>query len=384
LKIALCSDWFYPRIGGVTSHIVGLAIELTKQGHEVQIITTENGVRNCSNSPFSSIYRISVSEVARLVPSSTIVIPPNPAKIREVLQRECFDVVHGHHAFTPTSLLSIQAAKKLGTPTVLTNHTISFAPRKGYFWVPLSFALFPFKMYIGRADRVISVSSAAADFIGHFVDRERIIVVPNGVDIHRFNHVGNDARLAYVSDASKSVPTALYVGRLAYSKGVHVLIRAMPRVLKEVPDAQLLIAGDGLMRGYLEYLIGRLSLNDHVKLLGFIPDEALPKLYHSCDVFVLPSLCCEAFGIALLEAMASGKPIVASRAGGIPEVIRNGVTGVLVNKGDLDSISREVIRLMIDKRFAKTLGQNARRVVETKYSWPIVAAQVESIYEDIQ
>jgi len=368
MKIALCSDYFYPRIGGVTSHILGLATELQKQGHDITIITkktNDNGFHD-----FHEIEGIRIREVTPLIPCSNLIVPPNTTEIRRLFKREDFDIIHAHHAFTPTSLLSIAAAKKLNIPAVLTNHTIPFR-HDNRLW---SFAAPPVKKYVNKADGVIAVSNAAANFIEHFTPKKNIVIIPNGVDTDRFNSPEK-------SNITEK-PTILYVGRLVYRKGLHVLIRAMPYVLRKIPDAQLLIAGNGHMKCLIELLIKRYGLEKHVKLLGFVPDKNLPMLYYMCNVFVLPSLHGESFGVTLLEAMASGKPIVASNVGGIPEVIEDDVTGLLVKKDSEKELADAISKILIDPNLAKILANNARKSVE-KYSWTHVTEKVEKVYREV-
>lgn len=382
LKIALCTEWFFPRIGGISSHVLGLASEMRKRGHEVVIITKQaNDAHRYKRFEDGELSQLRC--VKPLFPLPTIIVPPNPSEIGKVLKREGFDIVHAHHTFTPTPLLSVAAAKRLEVPAVLTNHTIFLVSDLRYFWTPMSYVLFPFRKYIDKADKVIAVSQAAAEFIANFAEREKVVVVPNGVDISRFNPISRKFEGSSDFSAEKDRSIILYVGRLVYRKGLHVLLKAMPFILDEFPHVQLLIAGRGYMESFLRLFVKRLRLEDHTKLLGFVPNEELPKLYNISDLFILPSLYCESFGITLLEAMASEKAIVASRVGGIPEVIQNGVTGLLFERGDERDLAKAVLNVLTDRSFAETLASNARKEVEEKYSWPIVAEEIEEIYKAV-
>ena len=375
MKVALCTDYFYPRIGGVSSHVAGLASELERRHHEVVIMT-----KFAKGDTRSSIAG-KVSYLRPSIPIPVILVPPKAADIRDVLERGKFDIVHAHHAFTPTSLLSVSAARKIGMPAVLTNHTIFLASDHESLWVPTSYVLYPFRRYINKANLITAVSQTAADFIGHFTERGKVVVIPNGIDSDRF-----DSR-----PCAKEYPThevggghiILYVGRLVYRKGIHVLVKAMPQILRELPDAQLLIAGEGVMGDFIKLLIKSLDLKDHVKLMGFVPNEMLPDLYGLSQVFVLPSLYCESFGITLLEAMASGKPVVASNVGGVPEVVEDEVTGLLFRKGDERDLADGVLRVMSDHDLALKLAEKARRSVEDNFSWFVVADKIESLYEEL-
>jgi glycosyltransferase involved in cell wall biosynthesis len=382
LKVALCTDFFFPRIGGVSSHVVGLALQLEKHGHEVVIITKQtDNLKGCNG--FQNVKAAPSKSVKPLIPFSTILVPPNPYEIQETIKKEGFDIVHAHHAFTPTSLLSIAAAKKLGIPAVLTNHTIFLASEEDYLWEPISYILFPFKRYIQKADRIIAVSKTAADFIGHFADRKRIVIIPNAVDTLQFNPTHSNVKNHPSFPRLEGEPTILYVGRLVHRKGIHVLIKAMPKVIKVFPKARLVIVGKGYMQCFLRLLTRTLNLDEHVRFLGSIPDDELPDLYRMSDIFVLPSLYCESFGISMLEAMASGKPVIASKVGGIPEVIQDGLTGILVKKGDEDDLAHAILRISANPTLAKTIAYNAWKTTHEKYSWSVIAKEIESIYREV-
>ena len=374
MRVALCTDYFYPSIGGVQSHIAGLASELERRGHEAVILAKQVRADLLNGSTLTLQSHKKVFYVKSIFPLPIILVPPRPAEIREVITRGRFDIVHAHHAFTPTSLLSISSAEKLRVPSILTNHTIFLASDAKHIWVPASYVLYPYRRYINKASLITAVSRAAAKFIEHFAKGKEIIVVPNGVDVERFTFVA-------VKTSLLEEPTILYVGRLAYRKGLHVLVRAIPLVLKEIPDAQLLIVGEGYMDSFLKMLIKSLNLEENVKMLGFISDENLPELYASSHLFVLPSLHCESFGVTLLEAMASGRPIIASNVGGIPEVIEDGVTGLLFRRGDAQDLADKIIKVLNDNKLARTLAFNARKLVKERYSWTVIANKVEDLYE---
>jgi len=370
MKIALCSDW-YPRIGGVTSHMVRLAKELQKLGHEVTIIT-KNGHEGATHEISLNVKGVNV----QFLPDN-ILTPPNLMKLGRILKEGKFDVVHGHHAFVPTSLFSISLAKRLGTPTVLTNHSIPF----GYgscVWTPISYSfLFPYRRYVNKADKIIAVSNAAADFIKHFADERKVLVIPNAVDDTFFND-GFDKKIL---NKNRS-PTILYVGRLSHRKGLHVLVPAMKHVVKKVPNARLLIVGEGYTKGFVRVLVKALGLEKNVKLLGLAHPQQLLLLYKMSNVFVLPSIYGESFGIVLLEAMASRVPVVATDVGGISEVITDNYTGLLLKPGNSKELANAILKVLNNPNLSKKLVKNARKEV-MKYRSHIIAKKIESVYEEL-
>jgi phosphatidyl-myo-inositol dimannoside synthase len=175
-------------------------------------------------------------------------------------------------------------------------------------------------------------------------------------------------------------PWILTVARLDFHKGIDTVIRALPAIRAAVPTARYAVAGIGSRRGSLEALVSELGVGDAVRLLGFVPDEELPALYHAADLFVLVSrrydLLVEGFGIAIVEASASGLPVIGSRSGGIPAAIREGETGFLVDPDDPAAVAATAVRLLGDDALRRRMGAAGRAAVETHYNWDRVAADL--------
>ena len=203
--------------------------------------------------------------------------------------------------------------------------------------------------------------------------------VPLGTTPSRFRS-GLDAgpvRRKYGLDGG---PWLLTVARLDFHKGIDTVIRALPAIRAAFPAVRYAVAGIGNRRGALEGLVSEMGLGDAVRLLGFVPDDDLPALYNAADVFVLVSrrydLLVEGFGISIVEASASGLPVIGSRSGGIPEAIREGETGFLVEPEDPASVAAAAIRLLGDEALRRRMGAAGRAAVETHYNWDRVAADL--------
>jgi len=178
-------------------------------------------------------------------------------------------------------------------------------------------------------------------------------------------------------------PWLLTVARLDYHKGIDTVIRALPAIRAVVPTVRYAVAGVGSRREALERLIAELGLEDAVRLLGFVSDDELPALYNAADLFVLASrrydLLVEGFGISIVEASASGLPVIGSRSGGIPEAIRDGETGFLVEPEDPAALAATAIRLLGDEGLRRRMGAAGRAAVESYYNWDRVAADLIGI-----
>jgi phosphatidylinositol alpha-mannosyltransferase len=203
-------------------------------------------------------------------------------------------------------------------------------------------------------------------------------VIPNGVDVERF-HPRNEPFADWVDPARVNL---LFVGRLDPRKGAHHLIAAMPEVLKRTDGAaRLLIVGDSYLRGKLEASVPR-DAKPHVHFLGHVPIADLPRWYATGDVFVSPASGNESFGIVLVEAMASGRAVVASDIPGYRSVVVPGQNGVMVPPGDVPALACAVADLALDPARRRQLAENGRaRALE--FSWPRITDRIEVVYREV-
>jgi len=175
-------------------------------------------------------------------------------------------------------------------------------------------------------------------------------------------------------------PWLLTVARLDFHKGIDTVIRALPAIRAAVPGTRYAVAGVGSRRDTLAALVAELGLTDAVRLLGFVPDADLPALYNAADLFVLASrrhdLLVEGFGISCVEASACGVAVIGSRSGGIPEAIREGETGLLVEPDDPTALAAAVVRVLGDDALRRRLGAAGRAAVEGYYNWDRVTADL--------
>jgi glycosyltransferase involved in cell wall biosynthesis len=274
------------------------------------------------------------------------------------------DVVHAHHFRSLPTRVAAVTARLRRQATVVTDHGLP-----GGSWDGLAKRLF---------DRYLLVSRCSASLLGAPPERTRVIY--GGADPKRF-----------APDPRTPRDGVLFVGRLTPHKGVDRLIRALP------PGAVLRVAGAGHdprppERDYPD-LLRRLAAGRQVEFLGAVPDRLLPDLYRSAAALVLPSVdrtcygrpvaVSELLGLAVLEAMASGTPVVASRIGGLAEVVADGETGFLVAPGDVDALRDRLGRILSDRRLAARLGDAARQLVLGRFTWRRCAERCLAAYEEL-
>ncbi len=220
-----------------------------------------------------------------------------------------------------------------------------------------------------RASEVIVLAERLGRALESLVDPVRLHLIPSGVDRELFRGPFSDP----LPDLPH--PRVLFVGRLAPQKGVLRLVQAMPMLL---PDAQLVLLGDGPQRSKVEAEIDRLGLRKRLHITGFVHHHHVPAYMAHADVLALPSVY-EELGSVLLEAIQAGIPIVASRTGGITEVVRDGREGLLVDAGDPLALAGAINRLLKDSELRTSLSSGARRSA-VDYDWRELARKVLVVY----
>jgi phosphatidylinositol alpha-1,6-mannosyltransferase len=210
----------------------------------------------------------------------------------------------------------------------------------------------------------------------------RVQVVPLGTEPGQFRP-GLDPRPVRAKYGLDGGPWLLTVARLEWHKGIDTVIRALPAVRAAHPGTRYAIAGVGPRQAELERLAGEAGVRHAVEFLGFVPDDELPSLYNAADLYVgasrLHDLLAEGFGIALVEASASGVAVVAGRSGGVPDAVRDGETGILVDPEDPAAVAAGITRLLRDEALRRRMGAAGRRAVETYYNWDRVSRDLMRI-----
>lgn len=362
-------------IGGVPDHIVTLARGLSRR-HDVSVI--------CDRAdPTHAAVLAGLGVNIIQVPMRRA---PNPLadarafwQLWRLFRRERFDVVHTHRS--KAALVGLLAARTARVPVVVnTAQMFGFLVLRnpllrGLFWLydRLLFAV---------ADAVITVYERGRSAIvaSGIVAAGKIHTVYNGIDCGRFLAPPQGRNLRRELGIPASAAVAITVARLVPQKGIDLLIAAAAKVVAAHPEAYFLIVGDGPLRATIEAEIERLNVRGNVLLLGERTD--IPALLHSADLFALPSVA-EGLPIAILEAMAAGKPVVATDVDGNPEAVLEGDTGLIVRSRDPEEMADALARLIVDRTLRERLGRAGRARVEQRFSARQMVDEVEAIYTEI-
>jgi phosphatidylinositol alpha-mannosyltransferase len=370
MKIALVSPYDFAYPGGVTNHIFSLEYYLTQMGHEVKIIAPASKAVPTFGDRFIPIGRPRAIPTSGSIARVTISTRLSPA-IKAVLAKEKFDIIHLHEPLMP--MLCTTVLRLSQTKTVGTFH--AFAGRPAYnFAKPLTIRFL--RRWFSKLDGKIAVSQPAMEFAnkhlpGHYD------IIPNGVDLERFS-----PDVPPIGEFCDGKLNILFTGRLEKRKGVNYLLKAYPQVKEAVPDSRLLIVGPGtrLRKNYEKY-VRRHGLKD-VVFTGHVPYDDLPRYYKTADVFCAPATGSESFGIILLEAMAVGKPIVASSIDGYARLVTPGAEGLLVPQRDEKMLAQALISLLSDEPLRQQMGDRGK-LKAREYDWKHLAQKIESYYTSI-
>ena len=302
------------------------------------------------------------------------------------LHRIKVDIFHANFP-SPYIAFNVAAASACkGIPAVLTWHNDLPAVTAGARFLIEAHDRFVFPNYVRFYRRVISTTET-------YAERSRILnslrglvaVVPNGVDCERYHPKVNGAEIRG-SLSLRQKFTLLFVGALTKwhrYKGLDTLLEALKLAVKADPGVLLLVVGGGELKPFYLSLSQRLCVASNVIFVGDVSDDLLPQYYAASDVLVLPSRdMSEGFGLTLLEANASGRPVIASNVGGIPSVVKNGYNGLLVHPNDPMALANAIARLEGNRPEARAMGCNGRRFAEMR-DWSNTASQTERVYAEV-
>lgn len=379
LRVCLLTGSFYPVIGGGETYARNVARHLAARGVDIFVLTR----RIISASPRTEV--VDGVPVIRVGPSGKaslakyLMLPTAAAQLWR--RRHHYDVLLvsnfralGPFAVVMAKLLGKRCVLRAGVCGEFSGEYITAdggVSRRALSWLAAPLALRT--AVLRRADGFISnCAQISEEFERHGVARQRITLMPGGVDTERFQPATSDERARLRAQLRLPSDRSLigYSGKLNRGKGIDHLIAALPLILKRQPAAHLVLIGGGANQSLsqehtLRAMVRDAGLEDRVTFTGYV--QNVPEHLRSLDVFVLPTEH-EALPNALMEAMASGLPCVATRVGGIPDLIEDGVSGRLIEPGDVEALARALIELWEDAALAQRYGLAARRTIEARYS----------------
>ena len=368
MKIALVSPYDFAHPGGVVNHISCLEQQFTRMGHEVKIIAPASKAVYTLGDRFIRIGTPRPIPVSGSIARVTVSIRLE-SQVNEVFQRENFDICHLHEPLMPTLCTTVLRLKR--TPMVGTFHASGGKP-----WYTMFSPLMKWYLdrWFSKLDGWIAVSQIALEYVNSCFPAN-YTVIPNGVDTNHFNH-----EVAPIEQFNDGRFNILFVGRLEKRKGFDYLLKAYRHIKRDFQRCRLIVVGPGVrLRNKYEKRINNNGLSD-VIFTGYAAYSELPRYYKTADIVCFPATGRESFGIVLLEAMAVGKPIIASDITGYASVMTNNTEGILIPPRDEEKLAEALIRMMTDKSLREQMAAKGRPKA-LKYDWANIARRVLDYYQ---
>src|SRR3954470_25015630 len=397
----ICPTYWYPQHANDTqaTYVHDINRHLVRRGHSVTVVTPGDPslarsdmfdgvkiVRFPLELPPDLTYgRVAQSRVSWLGKFARVVVMAHymEAQHRAILSEaraNGADVIHAHWAI-PTGPAAVLAARKLRVPSVITMHggDVYVNPEQGYD--------FPTRWYVRPALRWTlrhagALTAITEDCRQHALRAgapdDHIRLVFNGTDLRRFSPGANGS-----APDMQFGPNMIFACRQLFPrKGIRFLLEAAAQLKPRFPDLKVVLAGDGFERPELARLAADLGIESDVTFLGWVPNADLPPYYRAAAVSVIPSLE-EGFGIPAAEAMGCEVAVVASDAGGLPEVVEDGVTGLVVPRGDSAALAKAIGSLLADPERRRQMGQAGRARALRLFDWDRTAEQFEELYSEV-
>jgi phosphatidylinositol alpha-mannosyltransferase len=363
----LVSPYDFASPGGVNDHVRNLAIQLRRLGHEARIFAPSS--RADVDFDSARFYRIGTpiaipvnDSVARITLSFHLA-----NQVAAIIADEAFDVLHFHEPLMPAlpmTMLRISRTANVGTFHAFARSNVGY-----YYGRPL------LQPYLAHLHRGIAVSEPARSFVNRYFPEFPLRIIPNGVDLDLYRP--GLAPIRHLRDENLNI---LFVGRLEKRKGLGDLLRAYRAMVTRAPRSRLIVVGDGPLRGRVESYVARHHL-PNVVMAGYVPESVKPRYYNSADIFCAPATGAESFGIVLLEALASGLPVVATEVPGYMSVLEPGKDSVTVQPKNWRELAASLVILARDPDLRRRLADYAQQKA-VRYAWPRVASEVIEVYNE--
>lgn len=391
MKLVQVSTRYPPAPGGVERHVGEISRRLVGRGHSVTALTSDLYREIPWNRLSSEVPRDAVEDGVHVRRLRVFTLPgdlhyPFFRGLGGALASEHAEVVHVHTYGTHHAAVVARFSRRSGVPWVLTAH---YHPIWSIWGGGLRHRLRRF--YDRRLGGPVVASASRVIVQSHEEERllrengfplPPVVIIPPG---YAPLAAASATEARFSARMGIEGPFALFVGRLASNKGLDVLLAAFAQFRQREPSAKLVIVGeDGGMRPSLETQVRSLGLEPSVRFTGYLSDEGLMAAgLREARVLVLPSEY-EAFGLVLLEALAQGTPVIATRVGGIPEFIEDGKAGRLVPPGNVGAVVNALEELWNDDELRRRWGEYGKSTVVPRYTWERVVDQLESVYNEVR
>lgn len=386
LNIAQMHWGFPPIIGGVETHLSMMLPEMVKRGHSVHLLTSSvEGQKQEDHYKGVKVHRTPLMDLNWLFKRGLQGLDREIMKLfKDFIDKYKPDIVHCHnmHYFSPVHTKTLEElSKKKGFPLVLTAHNV---------WDDMLFL-----------DLILNVKWSHVIAVSHYIKRElmgvgcddrKITVIHHGIDSKMFRQGIKTDEIKRRHPELKDKRIVFHPARMGLAKGCDVAIKALNIVRRQFPDVMLVLAGSkniidwGATQqkdiAFIVDLVKIFNLRDNVLMDAYTLKE-VAQLYQLAEVCIYPSSVGEPFGLTMLEAMSSSRPMIVTDAGGMPEIIRDGINGFVIPVRDFESLASRIIRLFTDDDLRRRFGYTGRQIVESHYTKEMVTKNTIDMYRKV-
>lgn len=384
----LMLSWEYPpkNIGGISAHIYYLSQEVSKLGHEVHVITCEEG--NAVHEEFDKgvfIHRVTPLQI-NTNDFTKWVMHLNFSMIQEgikiIQEKGKFDLIHAHDWLCAYSAKVLKAAYCI--PLICTIHATEHGRNNGIRTDIQRYISSAEWMLCYEAWKIVTCSNHMRQEVSDLFRPvwDKIWVIPNGVDAQSFDFSFDSKRFRnqFAEDKEQII---FFVGRHVFEKGIQFIPEAAKKVIDQKSDVKFIIAGTGPMTAEIKDSVNRYGIENKFVFTGFIDNDTKMKLYRVANAAIFPSIY-EPFGIVALEAMAAKCPVIVADVGGLSELIEHTKTGLKVYAGSSESLAHNIILALNNTALSEKLKANALQEVKEKYLWDRVALLTNEMYTMVE
>ena len=392
-KVCFISPEYWPLTGGTGSYVYYLSSELLKNGYRIYVVTGQNQAKDVHVNPQLDVSFLKIPKTPII--KSFMLAAASNRKLQSVRHTADVDVMHPQLPLTPNFAVPPNFGKTLvctvhstwkGEAEAIRGEPYMRLNANEKFLVSFNgFLRFFEEGMLHRARKIIAVSHFTKWELTNYykIPAHKIRVIHNGVDIHKFQPAADKRKIKAALGFNPDDIAIVSVGRLYARKGLFTLIESMPAVVKRFPNAKFIISGKG-QSDEMHKLIAhatRLGVIGNIIFTGYYPDKKLPLLYQAADVFAFSTFY-EHHPFAVLEALATGLPVVTTTVGGIPETINSGKNGLLVKPFSSQQFSDRILYLLEHPAEAAEMGAKARQTVVEQLDWRIVVKDAMKVYQE--
>ena len=393
-KVCFISPEYLPLSGGTGSYVYYLSNELMKNGYDIKIVTGAQKAKDVKVNPQLSVFFL--KNVKTPIVKSFLFAYSASRKLRSLNDTAQVDITHANLPLVPNfavppnfgkTLISTVHSTWKGEAEAIRGEPYSRLNANEKFLVSFNWFLRIFEEKMQqRSRKLIAVSDFTRRELTQYygIKEEKIRVIHNGVDTVKFQPAVDKRKVKAELGFNPDDIAIVSVGRLYARKGLFTLIESMPAVVHKFPNAKFIISGKG-QSNEMNKLINHaqsLGVKDNIIFTGYFPDKKLPKLYQAANVFAFSTFY-EHHPFAVLEALATGLPVVTTNVGGIPETITDGKDGFMCQPFNPNQFSDRILYLLEHPTAAQEMGFQARKTIEERFDWRIIVKKVLTVYNEV-